>query len=118
MFLLSVNRGTPFEVVPDGIADFVVLVEHLSVLEERVDGASDLIGRFVDLRSIPNRSMDIGSEYKFSLDILDRCGLSVDECNPVSFMVDDLALVGSLIEHDEVDVSYLLRKVVERAVRV
>ena len=62
--------------------------------------------------------MDIGSEDKFSLDVFNRCGFSVDECNPVSFMVDDLALVGSIIEHDEVDVPHLLRKVVERAVRV
>ena len=62
--------------------------------------------------------MDIGSEDKFSLDVLNRCGFSVDECNPVAFMVDDLALVGSLIEHDEVYVPNLLRKVVERAVRI
>ena len=33
-------------------------------------------------------------------------------------MVDDLALVGSLIKNDEVDVPHLFRKVVERAVRV
>ena len=33
-------------------------------------------------------------------------------------MVYDLALVGSLIEHDEVDVPHLLRKVIERAVRI
>ena len=118
MFLLSVNRGTPFEVVPYGIADFVVLIEHLSVLEERVDDTASLIGRFVYLRSVSHRCMDIWSEDKFSLDVLNRCGLSMDECNPVSFMVDDLALVGSLIEHDEVDVPHLLRKIIERAVRV
>ena len=62
--------------------------------------------------------MDIGSEDKFSLDVFNRCGFSMDECNPVAFMVDDLALVGSLIKYDEVDVPHLLRKVVERAVRV
>lgn len=118
MFLLYVNRGTPFEVVPDGIADFVVLIEHLSVLEERVDDTASLIGRFVYLRSVPHRSMDIGSEDKFSLDVFNRCGFSVDECNPVAFMVDDLALVGSLIEHYEVYVSYLFRKVVERTMRI